>query len=159
MWAEPAWSHPAAEDAAVRAALLAKVAGITGWALVHRCRRWRAQWDRHLRGGVTPPPSGLAAGGRADLLASQWCVASRCWHTGQGIVTPSLRNGLDGIHWRPSPHPAVGAAGCDGCQSRVSSATAFLAHSSSTNALPALAAAISAQVAALPSARGRPRLA
>ncbi len=42
--------------------------------------------------------------------------------------------------------------------SRVSSATAFLAQSSSTSALPAVAAAISAAMAALFKARGRPRL-
>jgi hypothetical protein len=44
-------------------------------------------------------------------------------------------------------------------QSRVSSATAFLAQSSSTRALPAVAAAMSAAIAALLSARGTPRLA
>jgi hypothetical protein len=44
-------------------------------------------------------------------------------------------------------------------QSRVSSATAFLAQSSSTSALPAVVAAMRAAVAALLNARGRPRLA
>jgi hypothetical protein len=40
-------------------------------------------------------------------------------------------------------------------QSRVSSATAFFAQSSSTRALPAVAAAMSAAIAALLSARGK----
>ncbi len=44
-------------------------------------------------------------------------------------------------------------------RSRLSSATAFLAQSSSTNDLPSAAAAISAAMAALLSARGKPPLA
>jgi hypothetical protein len=44
-------------------------------------------------------------------------------------------------------------------QSRVSSATAFFAQSSTTKAMPAVAAAMSAAIAALLSARGKPRLA
>jgi hypothetical protein len=44
-------------------------------------------------------------------------------------------------------------------QSRVSSATAFFAQSSSTSALPAVVAAISAAMAALFNPRGRPKLA
>src|SRR6266540_869942 len=58
-------------------------------------------------------------------------------------------------------HPRrVGAVGAeDGVQSRVSSATAFLAQSSSTSALPAVVAAMSAAVAALFNARGNPKLA
>src|SRR5437899_2917782 len=67
-------------------------------------------------------------------------------------------------------HAAVATARCsvpasgssDGgpwLQSRVSSATAFFAQSSSASALPAVVAAISAAMAALFSARGRPKLA
>src|SRR6516162_574099 len=49
-----------------------------------------------------------------------------------------------------------GAAGPGHGQSRVSSATAFLAQASSTRSLPSAAAAMSAAVAALLRARGRP---
>src|SRR6266851_10329410 len=71
-------------------------------------------------------------------------------------------------HWQTcddeddhADHPRrVGDVGAEGrVQSRVSSATAFLAQSSSTSALPAVVAAMSAAVAALLSARGSPRLA
>src|SRR5436190_3783109 len=70
--------------------------------------------------------------------------------------------GQGGIHQgRPGarrPEPAGGrrAAGLLHGQSRVSSATAFLAQASSTRSLPAAAAAMSAATAALLSALGSP---
>ena len=75
--------------------------------------------------------------------------------------------GVSGLEIRPSGRDVIavselpthpGGSGLVG-QSRVSSEEAFLAQSSSTIALPALAAAMRAAMAALLSARGKPKLA
>jgi hypothetical protein len=92
---------------------------------------------------------------------------------GRGLVNVVPLSRMQ-IGWSSPPLTSVSMVGlptmltmpCSRCrwfvellQSRVSSATAFFAQSSSTKALPAVAAAMSAAMAALLSARGRPRLA
>jgi len=88
-----------------------------------------------------------------------WLKTSRSpdrggWLDWRGEERTELMRGA-GRRGAPAPLLKEGAKS----QSRVISATAFLAHSSSTRVLPALAAAMSAAMAALFSARGRPRLA
>jgi hypothetical protein len=125
---------------------------------------------------VDPPPNRwvLAAGfvdhGLAGLGGAGLAVLG---DDGRGLVNVVPLSRMQ-IGWSSPPLTSVSMVGlptmltmpCSRCrwfvellQSRVSSATAFFAQSSSTKALPAVAAAMSAAMAALLSARGRPRLA
>jgi hypothetical protein len=55
-------TDPTAEDAAIRAALLAEVADLAGRALVDGGRSWRAGWDRDdRRDRLAGSPGGLTA--------------------------------------------------------------------------------------------------
>jgi hypothetical protein len=71
--AVPARPDAAAEDATVRAALLAQEAGRTRRTLVDRLVRHGTRWDRFGRGSMAAAPEGLPAGGRTDALASHRC--------------------------------------------------------------------------------------
>src|SRR5581483_9978507 len=62
--------HAAAEDAAIRAALHAEEAGFAGWAFVDGGGAGGAPRDRDHECRMPPAPDSLAAGGRADALAS-----------------------------------------------------------------------------------------
>src|SRR5712692_2354801 len=90
-------------------------------------------------------------------------AACRYWRKVGDEREPPRRKTLANIgdedDQRDRPRRAGDGGRAGWVQSRVSSATAFLAQSSSTNALPAVVAAMRAAVATLLNARGRPRLA
>ena len=100
--------------------------------------------------------AGLLVGGAAD---AEFGDRPAVLGLGGELADPG---GQGGVHQgRPGaiwPEPAGGrrAAGLVHGQSRVSSATAFLAQASSTRSLPAAAAAMSAATAALLRALGSP---
>ena len=114
-----------------------------------------------VEAGDEPVPLGqglvLVLGGLpAGLVACPPPAQRRGASYGGGAMVPGL-GGEGGVHreW-PGARPGTGGAGLVHGQSRVSSATAFLAQASSTRSLPAAAAAMSAAVAALFRARGSP---
>ena len=114
------------------------------WKLATSRSRWARAW------------CSCSAAFPAGLVACPPPAQRRGASYGGGAMVAGL-GGEGGVHreW-PGAWPETGGAGLVHGQSRVSSATAFLAQASSTRSLPAAAAAMSAATAALFRALGSP---
>ena len=97
MRASTSGADASAEQVALRAALVAEVAGLAGRALVDGDRAWRAWRDGGDRSDrLAGAPGGLTAGIGAEASSAGW--ERKAWlQIGQAIVRSSLCDGASGM--------------------------------------------------------------